>query len=48
MYKFRLPFWDWRQETQTTYSEELFTFGRFSQTRNLSNRPVLFGDLVKY
>jgi hypothetical protein len=48
-YKFRLPYWDWRGEIQRSYglpSEELFTFSRFGETRNDSNRPVVFGDLV--
>ena len=48
-FKFRLPYWDWRREIQTSYglpSEELFSFTRFGETRNVSNRPVVFGDLV--
>lgn len=48
-YKFRLPYWDWRHEIQTSYgfpSEDLFSFNRFGETRNISNRPVVFGDLV--
>ena len=48
-YKFRLPYWDWRREIQTSYglpSEELFSFSRFGETRNVSNSPVVFGDLV--
>ena len=48
-FKFRLPFWDWRREIQTSYglpSEQLFTFNRFGETRNISNRPVVFGDIV--
>ena len=48
-FKFRLPIWDWRREIQTSYglpSEELFTLNRFGETRNISNRPVVFGDLV--
>lgn len=49
-YKFRLPYWDWRREIQTSYglpSEDLFTFSRFGETRNVSNQPVVFGDLVE-
>ena len=48
-YKFRLPYWDWRREIQASYglpSEELFSFNHFGETRNVSNRPVVFGDLV--
>jgi hypothetical protein len=48
-YKFRLPYWDWRRGIQTSYglpSEELFSFSRFGETRNVSNSPVVFGDLV--
>ena len=48
-HKFRLPYWDWRGEIQRSYglpSEELFTFNRLGETRNVSNRPVVFGDLV--
>ena len=48
-YKFRLPYWDWRREIQTSYglpSEELFSFNRLGETRNVSNSPVVFGDLV--
>ena len=48
-HKFRFPYWDWRGEIQRSYglpSEELFTFNRLGETRNVSNRPVVFGDLV--
>ena len=48
-YKFRLPYWDWRGEIQRTYglpSEEIFTFERFGETQNISNRPIVFGELV--
>ena len=48
-FKFRLPYWDWRREIQTSYglpSEELFSFSRFGETRNVSNQPVVFGDLA--
>ena len=49
-YKYRLPYWDWRREIQTSYglpSEELFSLNRFGETRNISNRPVVFGDLAE-
>ena len=49
-HKFRFPYWDWRVEIQRSYglpSEELFTFNRLGETRNISNRPVVFGDLVR-
>ena len=48
-HKFRLPYWDWRWEIQRSYglpSEQLFTLDRFGETRNISNRPVVFGELV--
>ena len=48
-HKFRLPYWDWRGEIQRSYglpSEQLFTLDRFGETRNISNRPVVFGELV--
>lgn len=48
-YKFRLPYWDWRREIQRSYglpSEQLFTFDRFGETRNISNRPIVFGELA--
>lgn len=48
-FKFRLPYWDWRREVQTSYglpSEELFSSRRFGETRNVSSSPVVFGDLV--
>ena len=47
-YKFRFPYWDWRGEIQRSYglpSEEIFTFERLGETRNVSRRPVVFGDL---
>ena len=49
-HKFRLPYWDWRGEIQRSYglpSEQLFTFNRFGETRNVSNRPIVFGDLLR-
>jgi hypothetical protein len=48
-HKFRFPYWDWRGEIQRSYglpSEELFAFDRLGETRNISNRPVVFGDIL--
>ena len=48
-HRFRFPYWDWRGEIQRSYglpSEQLFSFNRFGETRNVSNRPIVFGDLV--
>ena len=48
-HRFRFPYWDWRGEIQRSYglpSEELFSIHRLGETRNISNRPVVFGDLV--
>ena len=48
-HKFRFPYWDWRGEIQRSYglpSEELFSFNRFGETRNISEHPVVFGDIV--
>ena len=47
-HKFRFPYWDWRREIQRSYglpSEKLFTFDRLGETRNISNHPVVFGDM---
>ena len=46
---FRFPYWDWRLEIQRSYgmtSDELFSFNRLGETRNVSGRPVVFGDLI--
>lgn len=46
---FRFPYWDWRLEIQRSYgmtSDELFSFNRLGETRNISGRPVVFGDLI--
>ena len=48
-HKFRFPYWDWRGEIQRSYglpSEQLLSFNRFGETRNVSNRPIVFGGLV--
>jgi len=47
---FRLPYWDWRTEIQTTFgvrSEELFTESRLGVTRNVSGFPHVFGTLYE-
>ena len=48
-YKFRFPYWDSRLEIQRSYgmrSEDLFSYGRLGETRNVTNKPVVFGDLI--
>ena len=48
-HKFRLPYWDWRGEIQNSYgltSDELFSFHRLGETRNISGHPVVFGDII--
>ena len=48
-YKFRFPYWDWRGEIQRSYglpSEQLFSINRLGETRNVSNRPIVYGNLV--
>ena len=47
---FRIPYWDWRSEIQTTFgvsSEELFIESRLGATRNVGGFPRVFGDLVE-
>ena len=48
-YKFRFPYWDWRLEIQRSYgmrSEDVFSYGRLGETRNVDSKPVVFGDLI--
>ena len=45
---FRLPYWDWRTEIQTSFgvrSEDVFSENRLGETRNVSGSPVVFGSL---
>ena len=50
---FRLPYWDWRRESQRIEApfdlglgaEDLFIANRAGETRNMSGRPVVTGDL---
>ena len=45
---FRLPYWDWRTEIQTSSgisSELLFTEDKLGATRNVSGSPQVFGTL---
>ena len=46
---FRLPYWDWRIETQKSTgvpAEDLFIENRIGATRNVSGFPRVFGDIV--
>ncbi len=45
---FRLPWWDWRQESQKTIglgADDLFVANRGGYSRNVSGRPIVAGDL---
>ncbi len=45
---FRLPYWDWRSEIQTSIgvkSEDLFSENRLGETRNVTGFPQVFGTL---
>ncbi len=45
---FRLPWWDWRRESQMTTglgADDLFVANRAGYSKNVSGRPVVAGDL---
>lgn len=48
---FRLPYWDWRIEMQTSSmgvsTEELFSENRLGATRNVSGFPRVFGSIAE-
>lgn len=47
-HQFRLPLWDWRQESQKTDglgADDLFVANRAGYSRNVSGRPIVSGDL---